>query len=167
MGNVADETITALGYEPKKNARDMTCLAVKAASLQSQPAANLYLAYLRQAFMVGGSDPSSLDTLIEIARHVSRRHPDMLNFQRFFEQFDCAQSRQALFEDRKKNQINRIVSMPTLTFTFLGKGIKLSGNCSYDSMVEAFQQLSKVATLPMHLSLSEKMLTYAYPNVRE
>lgn len=159
MGSVSDDTIAALGYEPKRNARDMTCLAVKAASLQSPVASNLYLTYLRQAFMVEGGDPSCLNTLIDTARQVSRCYPGVLNFQRFFEQFNSGPSRQALSDDRKKIQINQITIIPTLTLTFLGKGVKLSGSCSYDRIADAFGQFSGSVYMPsIHSNISGEAL---------
>ncbi|MCF0072812.1 DsbA family protein [Dyadobacter sp. CY261] len=137
--------LPALGHETARTAkvpRDMACLAVKAASLQSQWTADLYLAELRKACMVEHQDISKLDVLVQIARQVSKNNRGIFDLHRFGQDFDSRACRQSLYEDQQKIRINNITESPTLTFTIDGKGIKVSGYQRYQRFADILHSLS-------------------------
>nr|WP_295926799.1 DsbA family protein [uncultured Dyadobacter sp.] len=138
----AEDAIPAPGTSAAKSTRDVASLAVKAAALQSQRAADLYLAGLRRAAMAEQQDISRMDILVEVAREVSKYHRNILNLHQFGKDFDSRASRQALYEDQQKIRLNGIRTVPTLTFTLEGKGIKVSGVNSYERLTGILAKLS-------------------------
>lgn len=130
------------GATAAKSTRDVASLAVKAAALQSQRAADLYLGALRRAAMADLRDISKMDVLVEVAREVSKYHRNILDLHQFGKDFDSRASRQALHEDQHKIRLNGIHVVPTLTFTLDGKGIKVSGVNSYERLTGILAKLS-------------------------
>lgn len=125
-----------------KGTRDIATLAVKAASLQSQRAADLYLAALRKAAMADHRDISEMDVLVAVAREVSKHHRSIFNLHQFGKDFDSRASRHALSEDQQKIRLNGIRVIPTLTFTLDGKGIKVTGISSCERLTGILERLS-------------------------
>lgn len=123
------------------------CQAVKAASLQSQWAADLYLDALRRTAMTTGQDISQMDVLVDIARDISRNHRKVFDLQRFGMDVNSRVTRRALQEDLMKIRINKLERFPTITFTVDGKGIKLTGHNSYEQLVATFRKLSGTTVL--------------------
>lgn len=139
----------ALGSKPDaqrgpgpKSTRDIAGLAVKTASLQSQSAADLYLAALRKAAFADERDISKLDVLVDVAREVSKYHRHKFDLQRFGKDFDSRLSRQALFDDQQKIRLNNISTLPTLTFTVAGRGMKVTGFNSFEQLARIMGRLS-------------------------
>jgi hypothetical protein len=125
--------------KPSKSAH--ICLAVKAASLQSELAGHLYLGALREAIWGQNVDFSSLDVLIAIARKVNQCHRGQFDFNRFAGELTGKYARLALQEDLRKFHVNRVHLLPTITFTRQGKGIKLEGFRGYRQLAQTFTQL--------------------------
>lgn len=125
------------GYGPS-NIR--ACQAVKAVSLQSQRAANLYLSALRKAALADGKDISHTGVLVDLAREISRENPGILDLQRFGTDFDSPATRRALQQDALKIRTNKIDSCPTLTFTVNGRGLKATGFLSFPQMAAMLQK---------------------------
>lgn len=120
----------------------IACQAVKAASLQSQWAADLYLDALRKAAMTTDQDISQMDVLVDIGRNISRDHRKVFDLQRFGMDVNSRITRRALQEDLMKIRINKVERFPTITFTVDGKGIKLTGHNTYEQLVAAYRKLS-------------------------
>lgn len=138
----------AAGHE-SSNIR--ACQAVKAVSLQSQRAANLYLSALRQAALAEGRDISLTQVLVDLAREISRENHGVLDLQKFGNDFDSAATRRALQKDALKIRTNKIDSCPTITFTVNGYGFKVTG-------FHSFQQLA---------AMLKKALTPASPSASD
>lgn len=119
------------GHEPS-NIR--ACQAVKAVSLQSERAANLYLNALRKAALVDGKDISLTSVLVDLAREISRENHGLLDLQRFGTDFDSPATRRALQKDALKIRTNKIDNCPTITFTVNGSGFKVTGFHSFQQL---------------------------------
>lgn len=131
------------GQSPEKGAFPayLTCLAVKAAGLQSAVAADLYLGRLRKAAMAEQRDILQPNVLAEVAREISKNHRSLFDFHRFGKDFDTRATRQALHADIQKAHCNRIDRFPTLTLTVAGKGMKMAGQITYGKLVTVVQKL--------------------------
>lgn len=119
------------GREPS-NIR--ACQAVKAVSLQSQRAANLYMNALRNAALADGRDISLSRVLVDLARDISRENHGVLDLQKFGTDFDSPATRRALQKDALKIRTNKIDSCPTITFTVNGHGFKATGFHSFQQL---------------------------------
>jgi putative protein-disulfide isomerase len=119
----------------------LACLAIKAAGMQSPVAADLYLTRLREAAIDEKRDISQVSVLVELARDVSKLHRANFDLHQFGHDFDTKATRQALQADFQKIHNNRIDTFPTLTLTLGGKGIKMTGYCSYQKLSQAMQKL--------------------------
>jgi predicted DsbA family dithiol-disulfide isomerase len=121
------------------------CLAVKAASMQSPMAADLYLQRLREAAIDEQRDISQMGVLVDLARDVNKLHRSNFDYQRFGSDLDARTTRQALQTDLQKIYCNRIDTFPTLTLTWGGKGIKMVGFCTYQQLSGAMQKLLRMS----------------------
>ncbi|MBO9616551.1 MAG: DsbA family protein [Dyadobacter sp.] len=119
------------GHEPSNI---KACQAVKAVSLQSQRAADLYLNALRKAALHEGQDISLPHVLVDLAREISRENRGILDLQKFGTDFDSSATRRALQNDALKIRTNKIDSCPTITFTVNGGGIKATGFLSFQQL---------------------------------
>nr|WP_295932202.1 DsbA family protein [uncultured Dyadobacter sp.] len=117
------------------------CVAVKAASLQSEKATHLYLNALRQAFWGGQADLSDVDQLLKLARQTSQAHRFDFDFNRFAKDLTGKQAGMRLKDDLRKFHINKIGQLPTITFTQDAKGIKLEGRTDYRQLACALSKL--------------------------
>ncbi|WP_169409393.1 DsbA family oxidoreductase [Dyadobacter beijingensis] len=115
--------------------------AVKAASLQSQVAADLYLDILRKAALTEGRDISEPQLLVDLARQISRNHRKVLDLHRFGSDFGSPSTRRALQSDEVKIRVNQIVCCPTITFTTEGRGIKATGLLTYHQLVQMLKKM--------------------------
>lgn len=128
--------------EPGHEAPNLkACQAVKAVSLQSQKAADLYLAALRKAAFADGRDISRAPVLVELARDISRVNHNVLDLQRFGRDFDSPATRRALQKDALKIRTNKIDSCPTITFTVNGFGTKATGLLSFGQLTAMLQKV--------------------------
>lgn len=118
------------------------CLAVKAASLQSEAAAYLYLTALREAVWVEGLEASGLDVLVNIARKVSQNNRTKFDLGRFGIDFTGKPACKALKEDLRKFHINRVGVLPTITITRDRKGLKLERYANYMDLVKTVCRLA-------------------------
>ncbi len=113
-------TITHMPVEPAVWVHDPpasswpSCLAVKAAGLQSASAADLYLRRLREALFVGGRNISREDVLIEVARDLGDSRPDLFDAERFRGDLGGAEAPAALEEDVREARFRGIGRFPCL-----------------------------------------------------
>lgn len=149
---LATHEATGRGTEARSHGASniRACQAVKAVSLQSQRAANLYLHALRKAALADGRDISHTRVLVELAREISRENPGILDLQRFGTDFDSPTTRRALQQDALKIRTNKIDSCPTLTFTVNGRGLKATGFLSFPQMAAMLQKA--LASVPSSMS---------------
>ncbi|MCF0063276.1 DsbA family protein [Dyadobacter chenwenxiniae] len=121
------------------------CIAVKTAGLQSFEASEYYMQAVWKAVMVDALNISKKDVLLEAARGSSLLYPDVVDYERFLNDYDNAQSREAFRSDLRQVAYNRIGRFPTLTFTKSGKGLIMTGFRPYEALVDAFNQLLVVS----------------------
>lgn len=113
-------TITGMPIEPAVWVHDApasswpSCLAVKAAGLQSPEAADLYLRRVREAVMVEGRNIARDTVLDDIARAIARDRPDLLEIERFRSDFAGPEALAALEEDVREARFRRIGRFPCL-----------------------------------------------------
>lgn len=116
------------------------CLAVKAASLQSEISALLYLNEVCLVLHQEGVKLLNTAELIRIARQVGHKYGGQFDFNRFCDDLTSKQARQVYNQDLLKFHINRISCTPAITFTCEGKGMKLQGKKSYQQLVRVLNQ---------------------------
>lgn len=116
------------------------CLAVKAASLQSEISALLYLNEVYLVLHQEGAKLLNTAELIRIARQVGQKYRAQFDFNLFCNNLTSKQARQVYNQDLLKFHINRISCTPAITFTSEGKGIKLQGKKSYQQLVRVLNQ---------------------------
>ncbi|MDR6806974.1 putative DsbA family dithiol-disulfide isomerase [Dyadobacter sp. BE34] len=68
-----------------------------------------------------------------------------MDFNRFVQELDSRKSRQAVLDDLNKIWINRVNTLPTLTFTVDGKGLKMTGYKTYPQLLDFMKRVSKMA----------------------
>lgn len=131
------------GKDKQGNSQN-AALAVKAISLQSVQASGVYLDALRDASINQHLDISKLETLVEIARQVSRYNSGMFKMNKSGRNLSSRPSRKALYDDHQKAVINRIVTCPTITMTVAGGGTKISGPTTYAHLVRMLNKLTLI-----------------------
>ncbi|ACT91789.1 DsbA family oxidoreductase [Dyadobacter fermentans] len=119
------------------------CQAVKAAELQSSWAADLFLDAIRTEMAQGRQDLCEPESLLEIARMCAKKNPSTMDFNRFAQELDSRKTRQAVLDDLNKIRINRVDTLPTLTFTVDGKGLKVTGYKTYHQLVDLVKRVSQ------------------------
>lgn len=90
------------------------CLAVRAAGLQSPAAADLVLRRIREAAMMEGRNVAREEVLVEIAREVSDRRPDLFDADRFRAAFAEREARGAFEEDMREARVQWVARYPCL-----------------------------------------------------
>ena len=121
------------------------CIAVKTAGLQGFEASEIYLQAVWKAVMVNSMDISKKDILLEIAYDAGIQKPQILDFQRFADEYDNDESRDAFRNDLRQVAYNKIGRFPTLTFTKGGKGIIMTGYRPYEALVDALKQIQTIS----------------------
>jgi predicted DsbA family dithiol-disulfide isomerase len=91
-----------------------SCLAVKAASLQSAAAADLYLRRVREAVMIEGRNISRDDVLIDVALRLAEACPGLLDADRFESDLGGRDARAALEEDVREARFRGVGRFPCL-----------------------------------------------------
>ena len=121
------------------------CIAVKTAGLQGFEASEIYLQAVWKAVMVNSMDISKKDILLEIAYDAGIQKPQILDFQRFADEYDNDESRDAFRNDLRQVAYNKIGRFPTMTFTKGGKGIIMTGYRPYEALVDALKQIQTIS----------------------
>ncbi|TPL75232.1 DsbA family protein [Mesorhizobium sp. B2-3-13] len=115
--------ITGMPFEPTIWARDPpasswpSCLAVKAAGLQSAAAADLYLRRIREAVMVEGRNIAKEEVLADIAHELAKARPDLLEPKRLELDATGAEARAALEEDVREARFRGVGRFPCLSLS--------------------------------------------------
>jgi protein-disulfide isomerase-like protein with CxxC motif len=113
-------TMTGMAAEPTVWAHDApasswpSCLAVKAAGLQSPAAADFYLRRVREAVMIQGRNVARHDVLIDIAQRLAQERPDLLDAELFERDFAGREARTALEEDVREARFRGVRRFPCL-----------------------------------------------------
>lgn len=122
------------------------CIAVKTAALQSFEASEVYLQSVWKAVMVDSMDISKKDILLEIAYNIGVHRPQILDFDRFSDDFGSDQSRDTFRTDLRQVAFSQIGRFPTMTFNKGGKGIILTGYRPYEILVDAFKHIQMLSS---------------------
>jgi putative protein-disulfide isomerase len=117
------------------------CIAVKTAALQGVVSSELMLKSIWQAVMVDSVDISKNDSLMDLAKAVSLRYPDTINFDQFLDDYAKNRGLDSFREDLRQVAYHKVGRFPTLTFTKNGKGFIMTGYRPYEALAEAFNQL--------------------------
>ena len=91
-----------------------SCLAVKAAGLQSPGAADLFLRRLREAVMIEGRNIAREGVLLEVAREVQESRPELFDSDRFGKALAGADVRAAFEDDLREGRYRGIARYPCL-----------------------------------------------------
>ena len=91
------------------------CLAVKAAGLQSDAAAEAVLRRLREALFLERRDVSDPAVLRALARSVADARPDLLDFSRFSTDLDGPEAEAAFRDDLREARYLGLTRTPALT----------------------------------------------------
>ncbi|MBZ9796087.1 DsbA family protein [Mesorhizobium sp. ES1-4] len=112
--------ITGMPLDPTIWARDPpasswpSCLAVKAAGLQSAAAADVYLRRVREAVMVEGRNVAKEGVLVNIAHELAKARPDLLDPGRFEVDFTGVEARTAVESDVREARFRGVGRFPCL-----------------------------------------------------
>ncbi|WP_051350305.1 DsbA family protein [Dyadobacter alkalitolerans] len=118
------------------------CIAVKSAGRQSNRAEEVFLGELRKAVMLEAKNIAKPEILMQIAQKAADDYPEIFDMQRFENEFNDEQSRQAFRVDLQKVRYNRIGRFPSLTITLNGRGVLITGYRPYEALVEALEQVA-------------------------
>jgi putative protein-disulfide isomerase len=116
-------------------------LAVKAASLHSPEAADIYLQTARKAVMLESRNISKQSVLLELAAEVSS-HVEGFSVAQFEQDLKSPVVQELFRKDVQKTAYHKIGRFPTLTFVESnGTGVIMTGYRSLDAMEKAVQGL--------------------------
>lgn len=101
------------------------CLAVKAAGMQSPPAADVMLRRLREAVMAEGRNIAKDGVLLELAADLAGRFPELFDMPRFDNDFHGPDARRLLEEDIKEARFRDIGRFPSLVLRRPGSPARL------------------------------------------
>jgi predicted DsbA family dithiol-disulfide isomerase len=91
-----------------------SCLAVKAAELQSPAAADLYLRRVRETAMVEGRNIARPEVLLDVAAATEADRPDLFDAGAFAADLDGREAWRAFQEDRKEARFRGVGRFPCL-----------------------------------------------------
>lgn len=91
-----------------------SCLAVRAAGLQSPQAADLYLRLVRRAAMAEGRNVAREDVLLHLARELGARCPELFDADRLARELASPAARAALEDDVRETRFRRVGRFPCL-----------------------------------------------------
>lgn len=119
------------------------CLAVKAAGLQSEAAAERYLCRLREAAMLERRNIAHREVLLDMAHELAETEPHAFDAARFAEDLPGEAAREALRDDLRDVQYRGIGRYPTLTLRGrAGSGVMIVGYRPYEALREALEQVA-------------------------
>ncbi len=119
------------------------CIAVKSAGLQSKPAGDKYLRYLREAVMLQGKNIADLNILLDVANLLSIDNPGLLNVKQFSADLTNGIGLEAFRNDLNDVQSKGINRFPTLIMRNPAhKALLLTGYRPYTALWEAAQHLA-------------------------
>lgn len=91
-----------------------SCIAVRAAGLQSPAAADLYLRRIREALLIQGRNIAREDVLVDVAKALAEARPDLLEVSRFEADFAGVAARSALEDDVREARFRGVGRFPCL-----------------------------------------------------
>ncbi|WP_276496228.1 DsbA family protein [Pontibacter litorisediminis] len=121
-----------------------SCIAVKAAELQSPMAAENYLRRVREAVMLHGQNIAEWEVLLKASKELAQAQPGMLDADRFSEDINGSEARKAFEEDLKQVRLHNISRFPTLTMRRegAGEGVMIVGYRPYEALEQALHQVA-------------------------
>lgn len=117
-----------------------SCLAVKAAELQSPEAGEAYLRRLREAVMVGGRNIAKREVLLELAEQLNREGSTPFDAARFARDVEAGEALELFREDLKQARYFDVGRFPTLTLRGEGQGFIVVGYRPYDVLLAAVER---------------------------
>lgn len=118
------------------------CIAVKTAARQSPEAEELYLRKVREAVMLHGRDISQMDVLLDVAREVTKKHPDKLNYDEFEDDLINKRAIPDFRSDMDEVRQRHITRYPTLIIRMGEKGKVLTGFRPFAALEEVIKDLN-------------------------
>lgn len=126
-------------YDDPPGSSYPACVAVKAAALQSDKAAEHYLKALRHALMVDGLNIAKREVLIKVAFEMA----DILNTEKFLNDLSGQTAITNFKKDIQEVTLRNIRRFPTLVITTdQGQGVLMVGNRPLDAIMAGIRQLS-------------------------
>lgn len=133
----------------------LSCIAVKCAELQSPKAGEHYLRLLREALMVEGRNIAIQSQLVQVARDLTLKHPNLLDEKQFLQDLEQGRGQKAFAADLQEVRSRQITRFPTLIFRRMGyKPILISGHRTYSVLLNVMRQIGP--ELERKISIDEK-----------
>jgi putative protein-disulfide isomerase len=118
-----------------------SCIAVKAAALQSQMAGELYLRMIREACMLREENISKPNILVAVGEEIASLCKDF-DFKLFQKDFKGERAKESFRNDWNEIRTRDIHRFPSLLVKGEGAPILLSGYRSYESLTESLFQVA-------------------------
>lgn len=120
-----------------------SCVAVKAAELQSLEAGDLYLRRVREALMAEGRNVARRQVLLDVAAEVAAEHPEALSVARFEHDLESPAALEAFRADLNAARSTGIGRFPTLTLRAPGGEARMIvGFRPYDALLVAVEHVA-------------------------
>jgi putative protein-disulfide isomerase len=120
-----------------------SCVAVKAAELQSLEAGDLYLQRVREALMAQGRNVARRQVLLDVATELGGDRPDAFSAIRFERDLDSAAAREAFRSDLNAARDAGIGRFPTLTLRAPGGEARMIvGYRPHDALLVAVRHVA-------------------------
>lgn len=114
-----------------------SCIAVKAAELQSLAAGDLYLRRVREALMAQGRNVARRQVLLDVAAELAGERPDAFSLARFEHDLEGAAAREAFQSDLDAARDAGVERFPTLVLrAHGGEVLRVVGYRPYDALLE-------------------------------
>ncbi|PRY04265.1 putative DsbA family dithiol-disulfide isomerase [Pontibacter ummariensis] len=128
-----------------------SCIAVKAAEMQSPIAAEQYLRRIREAIMLHGRNIGEREVLLEVAKQLAVEKPQILNYSTFEQDFGGDAAPKAFEEDLKDVRMHNISRFPSLAIRKSGQnGVLIVGYRPYEVLVQALEQVAPALEPTQH-----------------
>lgn len=121
------------------------CIAVKTAALQSAEAEVSYFKLITESALMQGKNISQPEVLVEVAEQLSDENPEVFDLQHFLQNYNNESSRDAFRHDLQKVKSNNIGRFPTITMAFNNKKLLLTGYHIFDTLADAFLDITSSA----------------------
>ena len=125
-----------------------SCIAVKAAELQSLEAGDLYLVRVREALMAQGRNVARRQVLLDAAAELAGDLPGAFSLARFELDLEGAAALEAFRSDLNATRDAGVERFPTLVLrTPSGQVLRIVGYRPYDALLEAIGPFAGAATV--------------------
>jgi predicted DsbA family dithiol-disulfide isomerase len=139
----------------------LACMAVKAAGLQSPPAASAFLRAVREAIMLQGINISRASALLKVAATLASSQPQLLNLEQFEKDMENGRAKNAFEQDLKEVRLNGITRCPTLVFRYANRpAVMTAGYRSYAILVNVLNQVAPGIQKTQQVTSADQYISY-------